>query len=226
MYESDYFNIVDKSYNNFDSIRFKTVVGVINKYLKGSACLDAGSGGGHYLNILSKSGKRAVGLEYSKDGIKDSKKRVVNTSIVNGSLIGEMPFRSHAFDFILCSEVMEHLLDLDAVISEFKRILKKDGCIVVTVPNFTKMSFEYLREIFSYKDPTHVRRYSLYKWKSLLSINFKIIDFFTSSFVPSYTLYSVGFGHENILKTESLLRKIPVVKLLGRECVFVLKLKP
>lgn len=38
------------------------------------------------------------------------------------------------FDIVITSEVLEHLLDLDEVLAEVKRILKDDGTYLITVP--------------------------------------------------------------------------------------------
>ncbi len=40
----------------------------------------------------------------------------------------------HQFDIVVMSEVLEHLLDLQGVLAEVKRILKPDGRLIITVP--------------------------------------------------------------------------------------------
>ena len=45
-------------------------------------------------------------------------------------------FRDEVFDFVVCSEILEHLKsESREVLSQINRILKKDGDLIVTVPN-------------------------------------------------------------------------------------------
>ncbi len=224
MYDSEYFKTVDKSYNSFDILRLKTVVNILKDLPKGNLCLDAGSGGGHYLDFLVERFTKVIGFEFSKAGIKQSKNIIRKKAfIINGSLVERLPFIDNSFDFILCSETLEHLDGLDTVLSELKRVLKSNGKLLVTVPNFTKLSFEYIREIVSEKDPTHIHRYSFCGWEKILSRYFSIKRISSSSFIPSFPLYSLGFSDTRILKIESITRKIPVFRALGRECIFLLE---
>ena len=223
MYDADYFATVDNSYKNFDILRFKTVVDTVSCLGKGLICLDAGSGRGHYLDFLSGRFQKAIGLEYSKAGIRGSKKTVSkNPFLINGSLLENLPFKDSSFDFILCSETLEHLEKLDKVLSELSRVLKSTGKLLVTVPNFTKLSFEYIREIVSYKDPTHIHRYPFSVWGSILSRHFKIEKVSSSSYAFSFPLFYAGLSVSALINIESIIRKIPILKELGRECIFIL----
>ncbi len=224
MYDSGYFAVVDRSYRNFDILRFKTVITHLELLARGGVAMDAGSGGGHYLGVLSKKFKATVGFEYSKDGIKGCVKNLPPRAIlVNGDLTKNLPFADNSFDFILCSETLEHLEDPSPVLSELKRILKKGGKALITVPNFTKLSFEYLREIVSYKDPTHLHRYSYCKWFRIVSKHFSVADSFTSSFHLSYIFYLSHMPLRSLIKLEGFYRKLPLLRGLGRECVFLVE---
>ncbi len=50
--------------------------------------------------------------------------------------IESIPYENGAFDFIFCSEVLEHLTEtsMKSAMSEMKRILKTDGYLIGTVP--------------------------------------------------------------------------------------------
>jgi SAM-dependent methyltransferase len=45
-----------------------------------------------------------------------------------------LPFRSAAFDSIVCIEVLEHVFEPDAFMSEIYRVLKPEGTLLITVP--------------------------------------------------------------------------------------------
>lgn len=61
----------------------------------------------------------------------------------------KLPFKDNTFDFIICSEVLEHIIDYQSALSEINRILKPDGKLAVSVPKFFpewicwKLSIDY-----------------------------------------------------------------------------------
>ncbi|MFZ6031498.1 MAG: class I SAM-dependent methyltransferase [Chloroflexota bacterium] len=46
----------------------------------------------------------------------------------------ELPFEENSFDFIFSSNVLEHVTDLSATLSELKRVLKPNGSAIFTMP--------------------------------------------------------------------------------------------
>ena len=58
-----------------------------------------------------------------------------------------LPFRAQGARFVLCSEVLEHLEDDDAAVSEIARVLAADGRAVITVP-YTGLGFTGFLELF------------------------------------------------------------------------------
>jgi len=68
-----------------------------------------------------------------------------------------IPFKNSSFDFVLCTEVMEHISEPEHLLKEVYRILKKNGKLLITVPfmvpvheaphdyyRYTKYGLEYL----------------------------------------------------------------------------------
>lgn len=45
-----------------------------------------------------------------------------------------IPFPDESFDFILCSEVLEHLFNAEEILTELNRVLVKSGSMLLTVP--------------------------------------------------------------------------------------------
>ncbi len=46
----------------------------------------------------------------------------------------QIPFKSETFDFVLCTQVLEHVFEVSSVVSEIKRVLKPGGTVVCSVP--------------------------------------------------------------------------------------------
>jgi len=47
----------------------------------------------------------------------------------------KFPLKSESYDFVFCTEVLEHTLYPKKIIKEIKRITKKNGLIIITLPN-------------------------------------------------------------------------------------------
>ena len=46
-----------------------------------------------------------------------------------------LPFNDKKFDLVICMEGLKHLTDVATAISEFSRVLKNDGRLLLTIPN-------------------------------------------------------------------------------------------
>lgn len=48
--------------------------------------------------------------------------------------IHELPIADHSFDFVLCTEVLEHVADPRRVLAELYRVLRPGGAVLLSVP--------------------------------------------------------------------------------------------
>jgi ubiquinone/menaquinone biosynthesis C-methylase UbiE len=100
--------------------------------LKDKEVLDAGCGGGRYTVAWRKLGaKRAVGIDLSRIGVEDARRRVAEAGISGvefeeGSVL-ELPFRDESFDIVFSNGVLHHTVDWKAGIAEIVRVLRKGG---------------------------------------------------------------------------------------------------
>ena len=69
-----------------------------------------------------------------------------------------LPFTEESFDYILCSEVLEHVFEVDQAVSEISRILRKNGIVFLTVPFFYRI----------HGDPSDYGRFTHHYWKEVL----------------------------------------------------------
>ena len=101
--------------------------------------LDAGCGDGINLSFLSRlvSGRgwptAVVGADYSALRIRRAR-ALVASPLIQGSVTG-LAFRARSFDVIICNQVLEHVPDYRAALSEIYRVLSPGGLLMVGVPN-------------------------------------------------------------------------------------------
>ena len=101
-----------------------------------------------------------------------------------------LPFVSEKFDFVILSEVLEHLVpaDIPQVICEIIRVVKKDGYLFVTTPNissflkrinllFGKNPIEFDLRLHYNATFGHIREYTSKEVQRILSdCGFKILN--------------------------------------------------
>lgn len=101
--------------------------------------LDAGCGRGFYLFLLSclDFPERIVGIDLSPEHVQTARALLAGRPRVEveEANITALPYESGSFDFIICSEVLEHLPDPSAAVSELFRLLRPGGYLAVSVPH-------------------------------------------------------------------------------------------
>lgn len=96
---------------------------------KGSWVLDAGAGACKYGEFFQHCRYETQDFcQYEGELVRYTK------SITYVCDISAIPIPSGALDAILCTEVFEHLVDPLAALTEFARILKPDGFLLLTAP--------------------------------------------------------------------------------------------
>ena len=78
-----------------------------------------------------------------------------------------LPLKSAALEFVFASEILEHLVDPEKGLDEWRRVLKKNGNIIITTPN-TSMSWRGLfLKFFKDKEQDFVGHISEYDVRDL-----------------------------------------------------------
>lgn len=104
--------------------------------------LEIGSGGGAALRFIQSAGCEYYPLDISSFNLKKIKeKNIRNVFPVSGDTYS-LPFNDDSFDFIILSEVLEHLAEPVTALTEIKRVLKKEGRLVVSVPYNEKLTYQ------------------------------------------------------------------------------------
>jgi len=105
----------------------------------GEKIIDVGCGDGYYLYLLSNLGLKLnlTGVDFDKKALESARKNLKGKKVrlVHGNLMSKLPFADSFFDKAVMSEVVEHLPNDVKGLKEAKRILKKNGTLVITVPN-------------------------------------------------------------------------------------------
>lgn len=116
--------------------RAKEVIISINKYFIGipDNIIDLGTADGLMLSIIKNKfpSSQCVGVEYSRELAEVNKDN--SMTIIQGD-VNYLPIPDCSFDIAIATAIIEHLPDPKRFLSETKRVLKKNGVIILTSPD-------------------------------------------------------------------------------------------
>ena len=162
-------------------------------YIKnGSNFADIGCGNGRFLKFLNKHKKvDYVGIDNSNKLLEKTKKEYPDTSFLLGDML-EIPLNNETQDVVCCIAAFHHIPSekfRKIAISEFSRILRKNGTLILTVWNLHQEKYEKyigknpnygLQDAFIPWGKSGIDRYyyafELDEIKKLLNNKFKIIQ--------------------------------------------------
>lgn len=114
------------------------------KMRAGDRVLDLGCGEGrHVISAYAEANVTAIGVDLCLKDLGTAQQRFADFNeadngdktfgLANADALA-LPFADHSFDKIICSEVLEHIPDYQAVLREIERILKPGGVFCASVP--------------------------------------------------------------------------------------------
>ena len=121
--------------------------------------LDIGCGTGEFLNACNKEGFSARGIEPSKLAREQA---IKNYNLDVSSDVNLKQYSTCEFDSISMWHVLEHVSNLEDTLTEIKRIQKKDGILIVAVPNCNSWDATYYKEFWAAWDvPIHLWHFTI-----------------------------------------------------------------
>ncbi|MET1162684.1 MAG: class I SAM-dependent methyltransferase [Pseudoxanthomonas sp.] len=143
--------------------------------------LDFGAGSGDLATHLARRGVDIVGLELDEPRIRGALQQdaLPLVRLYAGDL--PLPFESETFDWIVSTEVLEHLHDPQRFIPEFARVLKPGGRMLVTTPDISSIPSSFLTGTVPWHllEATHFNFFTTASLAGLYSTHFDPVDFYS-----------------------------------------------
>ena len=142
-----------------------------------SKVLDVGCGAGDLGRVLSGKNCSLWGIEYDAENASSSEKSGKYEKVYRLNLNDfQIDDVSEKFDYVVCADVLEHLMNPDDVVAKLKSKLNDGGHFIISVPNVSHASIKtnLLLNDWSYTelgimDKTHLRFFTAKSLAELLS---------------------------------------------------------
>lgn len=102
--------------------------------LTGKKVLDIPCGDGRSSYEFKQKGAEVIALDLFPEFMK-----LDDVDASYADLSDRLPVQEGSVDYIICQEGIEHIPDQLKVLQEFNRVLKKDGILLITTPNYSHM---------------------------------------------------------------------------------------
>ena len=161
--------LIAKIYQQVRSYTVKQKRKLVQSCNQGSSLriLDYGCGTGEFLNEMSSSGYHCTGIEPSEKASKFATKSY-SLDVLKPEQLQSLPEAS--YDIITMWHVMEHVHDLNETIQLLKQKLKKDGHLIIAVPNQSSWDACHYQDYWAaYDVPRHLYHFTSKSVGKLLS---------------------------------------------------------
>lgn len=187
-----------------------STVDLVRKYsTNGNLILDVGVGLGRLLSNFDTL--QRFGMDISPAYLQKAKEQGIEVCL---SRIEDMPYREGIFNIIVCTDVLEHVLDLNLCIQKILQSLKYGGYLIVRVP--------YREDLSAYADPlfpyrwAHIRSFDEFSLSLLFRnvFSMEVVEFVTVGRTLDWPrmVYRLPIGNRSFAKLVRLIkRRLPTI---------------
>jgi len=144
---------------------YRNAMSILRNHKKEGRLLDVGCAYGFWADFSRKKGFESSGCDISEFAVSMARKRFPHIDFLQADIEKPLDFPSSRFDVVTAFDVLEHCKDLEAALSEIRRVLNDNGVLLVSIPDSDLFS----RDID--KDDTHVWHMNLHGWKGVFENN-------------------------------------------------------
>jgi SAM-dependent methyltransferase len=139
----------------------------------GLQVLDAACGEGYGAALLARSAARVSAVDLSADAVAHARERygTLENLAFEEADVTRLPFEDDRFDALISFETLEHLEAQDAMLAEFRRVLKPTGFLLISTPDKAVYT-----DLQGNENPYHVRELYREEFESLLGRHFPAVE--------------------------------------------------
>ncbi len=159
--------------------RFRTALDLLRPW-RGRRLIDYGCGDGTLIALLHEAGLApavAVGADLDDAQVIDCRVRLGGLPGVRFERIADLDRSEHrgAYDVVVCTEVLEHVVDVDPIVATLHALLCDEGTLIVSVPVETGVPLivkQAVRRTAGWRGVGDYKWTSAYSWRELAAAVF------------------------------------------------------
>jgi 2-polyprenyl-3-methyl-5-hydroxy-6-metoxy-1,4-benzoquinol methylase len=171
--------------------------------LSGRRFLDVGFGEGFQLQAAQDAGFDIFGVDFSEHGIDSFHPKLKDNIQVGDAyqILDEMIARGEKFDVCVLQNVLEHVIDPDAMLGNLRQLLGPDSILLIQVPNdYSPLQMKalekgHLEDEFWFLPPDHLSYFNVENAVHMAEKHgYDVIDLF-GDFPIDFFLYHPGSNY-------------------------------
>lgn len=200
-------SLFDKIYQEVKKYAIGKKVALLESFEgDGKNLLDVGCGTGDFLKAASKRNWEISGVEPNKQARKLALKKLSGSESIVSDLDDLInTSQSEQYDVITLWHVLEHMPNYDNYIDKLNSLLKKEGHLLIAVPNYKSYDAQHYKEFWAAFDvPRHLWHFSQNAIHNVFEKHqmqvSKIIPMHFDSYYVSFLSEKYKTGKSNIFK--------------------------
>lgn len=117
-------------------LRLERVEAYLRRQPKGEL-LDVGCGDGRVGRRFAALGHRVSGIDAAEENVTAARAAGIDARLGDASL--PLPYDAERFDVVYSGELIEHLFDTRAFVTELARVTRRGGTVIITTPNLAHL---------------------------------------------------------------------------------------
>ncbi|OBR64338.1 hypothetical protein A7K91_12545 [Paenibacillus oryzae] len=165
-----------------------------SSFAKDKRILDIACGEGYGTHFLSQFASEIIGVDVDSQTIKTAQGKYLNPNLeYKVDDINKLSFDEGYFDIVVCFETIEHVPDPFTALNNLKRVLKKDGVLIISTPNKAVYSDEK-----QFNNPHHIYEFYFTDFQESLEKCFPKIEIYGQRVVRGSYVWELNRLDSNI----------------------------